>query len=282
MRLYPCCMPIFGFSCLAACLVASSVSAEAQAPPESSQKLPQPVDSKLPRAQPPDASDDDPITLRTIVPNIWKDQGRIYWAYPKALAHGHQLLPTIAFVAATGALIAADQYESPYFRRTTTFHGFNAGLSGTNTSLLIAGVPVATYLVGLIKKDTYAQRTALWTAEAVADSEVTAEVLKLVTRRARPESIRPNGNFGDTWTDSPTVNGGSFPSAHTIAAFSVATVMSRRYGRDHKWVPFVAYGLAATVGFSRVTLSAHNVSDVFVGAGLGYAISRFLVLGRHH
>ena len=99
------------------------------------------------------------------------------------------------------------------------------GLSGTNTALLIAGVPVAAYVVGLIKKDTYAQRTALWTAEAVADSEVTAEVLKLVTRRARPENIRPNGNFGDTWTDSPTVAGGSFPSGHTIAAFSVATVM---------------------------------------------------------
>src|ERR1039457_3168127 len=60
MRLYPCCMPIYRFSCLAAFLVASSVSAEAQAPPESSQKPPQPVDSNLPRAQPPDASDDDP------------------------------------------------------------------------------------------------------------------------------------------------------------------------------------------------------------------------------
>jgi len=40
----------------------------------------------------------------------------------------------------------------------------------------------------------------------------------------------------------------------------------------------VAYGAAAAVGFSRMTLSAHYASDVFVGAALGYSISRFAVL----
>jgi membrane-associated phospholipid phosphatase len=42
----------------------------------------------------------------------------------------------------------------------------------------------------------------------------------------------------------------------------------------------VAYGLASTVGFSRLTLQAHFTSDVFVGAVLGYSISHFIVL-RH-
>jgi membrane-associated phospholipid phosphatase len=40
----------------------------------------------------------------------------------------------------------------------------------------------------------------------------------------------------------------------------------------------VAYGSAALVGFSRMTLSAHFASDVFMGAALGYSISRFTVL----
>jgi membrane-associated phospholipid phosphatase len=70
---------------------------------------------------------------------------------------------------------------------------------------------------------------------------------------------------------------GSFPSGHTIAAFSVATVISRRYG-NHKWVPYAAYGTAALIGFARITLSAHFMSDVFVGGVLGYSISRFAVL----
>jgi membrane-associated phospholipid phosphatase len=71
---------------------------------------------------------------------------------------------------------------------------------------------------------------------------------------------------------------GSFLSGHTIAAFSVATIMARRYGRKHRWVPIVAYGAAGLVGFSRLTLSAHFTSDVFMGGALGYAISRFTVL----
>jgi hypothetical protein len=36
--------------------------------------------------------------------------------------------------------------------------------------------------------------------------------------------------------------------------------------------------MAALVGFSRLTLSAHFVSDVFVGGALGYSVSRFAVL----
>jgi membrane-associated phospholipid phosphatase len=58
----------------------------------------------------------------------------------------------------------------------------------------------------------------------------------------------------------------------------VASVISRRYGRHHRWVPILAYGGAAAIGFSRLTLSAHYTSDVFVGAFSGYSISRFAVL----
>jgi membrane-associated phospholipid phosphatase len=185
------------------------------------------------------------------------------------------------FLGATSALIALDQFESPYFRRTTTYRGFNTALSGTNSSLIIAAVPATTLLAGYITKNSYAKSTALLTGEAIADAEILNEVLKLTTRRARPESILMRGNFADTWLDSRTATDGGFPSGHTIAAFSVATVMSRRYGHDHRWIPYLAYGAAGAIGFSRVTLSAHNVSDVFAGAALGYIISRFVVLHRH-
>ena len=89
------------------------------------------------------------------------------------------------------------------------------------------------------------------------------------------------GDFGDTWFQSKGNNWlrghGSFPSGHTIAAFSVATVISRRYPKQ-RWLPYVAYGLAGVVGFARVSLSSHFPSDVFAGAALGYTISRYAVL----
>jgi len=54
-------------------------------------------------------------------------------------------------------------------------------------------------------------------------------------------------------------------------------VIARQY-KNHKWVPYVAYGLAGVIGFSRLTLSAHFLSDVFMGAALGYTIGRYDVL----
>jgi hypothetical protein len=80
--------------------------------------------------------------------------------------------PLAAVLGATGALIALDQFESPYFRHTTTYHGFNTALSGTNSSLIIAAVPAATLLAGYITKNSYAKSTALLTGEVVADSEI--------------------------------------------------------------------------------------------------------------
>ncbi|HEX4770201.1 MAG TPA: phosphatase PAP2 family protein [Bryobacteraceae bacterium] len=236
-------------------------------------------------SQPANASngtgDGDAISWRAMPSNIWHDQKNVYWDCPRHMFRTGQWIPAAAFLGLTAALIGTDQYVSPHFSGTTNFHGFDNVLSGTNTTIIIAAVPTATYLTGLITKNAYAQRTALWTGEAIADSEIAVEVLKLATRRLRPDAGAPYGNFANTWLDSPTVSDGGFPSGHTVAAFSVATVMSRRYGRNHRWVPFVAYGAATAIGFSRVTLSAHNVSDVFVGATIGYAISRFIVLGRY-
>jgi len=124
------------------------------------------------------------------------------------------------------------------------------------------------------------QQTALLAGEAVADAELVTTVLKDATRRVRPAAIPAAGNFSDTWFEnggSLLRGSGSFPSGHTIAAFSVATIIPRRYG-NHRWVPYVAYGTAVLVGFSRLSLSAHFLSDVFMGGALGYSISRFAVL----
>jgi membrane-associated phospholipid phosphatase len=89
-----------------------------------------------------------------------------------------------------------------------------------------------------------------------------------------------NGNYSDTFFQSHKSflgTGSSFPSGHAMMSFSVATVFARRY-RQHRWVPYVAYGLASVISFSRVTTSAHFPSDVFLGAALGYAIARFDVV----
>lgn len=215
-----------------------------------------------------------------LVPNILDDQKQI-WTFPARLTHDHYWVPFLGVAAVTAGLVAADARIDKPFTRTTAFHGFNSVFSSNATSAGIAIAPISLYVVGLWRKDSYAQQTALFAGEAVADSEILATVIKTVDRRVRPNNVPSNGNLSDSWFEANGGVGlgrGGFPSGHAIAAFSVATVMSRRYGNKHRWVPYVAYGLAATVGFSRMTTLAHFPSDVFLGAALGYSVSRFAVL----
>jgi membrane-associated phospholipid phosphatase len=140
--------------------------------------------------------------------------------------------------------------------------------------------PTVFYLVGLEGKDAYAQRTVLLAGEAVIDAEIITTVFKDLDRRTLPAQVPPNGSFGDTWFEGhgQWYRGiGSFPSGHTIAAFSIATVFADRYPKP-RWHKWVAYGLAGSVAFSRMPLQAHYTSDVFMGAVLGYSIAHYVVL----
>jgi membrane-associated phospholipid phosphatase len=215
-----------------------------------------------------------------MVPNILEDQERI-WTFPARLPQGHNWIAATAVLGTGGALQFLDPTAARYFHETTTFQSFNNVFSSNATAIATIVAPVALYGAGLIRKDSKMEQTALFAGQAVADAEILTTVLKDATRRLRPADVPVHGNYWDTWyesTGSVFRGNGSFPSGHTIAAFSVATVISRRYGNQHRWVPFVSYGLATLVGFSRLTLSSHSVSDVFMGAALGYSISRFAVL----
>jgi membrane-associated phospholipid phosphatase len=228
-------------------------------------------------AQPSDSTRD--VSWRKLIPNLAGDQKRI-WTFPVALAHGKHWVPTLVVLGTTAALVALDPHEGSYFRRTTSLDGFNRVFSSNNTSLGIILPPTSLYFAGLIRRDSKMKSTALLAGEALADAEIVATVFKDADRRLRPAAVPANGNFSDTWFDDHTRflrSNGSFPSGHSIAAFSVATVIARRYG-NHRWVPYVAYGGAALIGFSRMSLSAHFASDVFMGGALGYTIARFTVL----
>lgn len=250
-----------------------------QAPPASSPTSAEPQTTEPSPAAQPSPAYDRPVSWKLLLPNLLSDQGRI-WTFPARLAHGQDWLPTSAILGSTAALWALDPTEASYFRHTSTLNGFNNIFTGNATAIGTIAAPVVLYATGVVRKDSKMQHTALLAAEAVANAEVVTTVLKDATKRARPAGIPPAGNYYDSWFDSKGSflrGNGSFPSGHTIAAFSVATIVARRYG-NHRWVPYAAYGMAALVGFSRLSLSAHFLSDVFAGGALGYSIGRFAVL----
>jgi undecaprenyl-diphosphatase len=95
--------------------------------------------------------------------------------------------------------------------------------------------------------------------------------LKKKTGRKRPCAIEPH-----CWATLLPPDQFSFPSGHTITAFSVAVSLSLFY-------PSLMIGLlfcAASIAVSRVLLGMHFLSDVLAGAligtGMGYSAAHLL------
>jgi membrane-associated phospholipid phosphatase len=231
-----------------------------------------------PPAQQGSALRDRTVSLRKLPTNILEDQKRIF-SFPRALAKGQHWWPTIGITAGSGALVASDPYSAPPFLTTNSFSGFNRVFSSANAGAFIAAVPAAMYGVGWLRKDSYARDTALLAGEALADGLILAIPFKGITGRRQPLSYSGNGPYSDSFfngSHNPFRSGG-FYSQHAMAATAVATVIAMRY-RRHCWVPYVAYGLAGAISFSRITRSAHFPGDVFFGGAMGYVISRYVVL----
>ena len=224
------------------------------------------------------AEPDRSVSLRQLPANILQDQKAIF-LFPRELAKGKHLWPTVGVLGVTEGLLASDPHTAPPFRTTSSFNGFNHIFSSGNTGAFIAAVPAAMYGVGWLRKDSYAQDTALLAGEALADGFILAIPFKGITGRKQPLNYTGNGPYSDSFFNGShnPFNSGGFYSEHAMAATAVATVIARRY-RNHRWVPYLAYGLAGAISFSRITRSEHFPADVFFGGAMGFVISRYLVL----
>ncbi|MBS1586058.1 MAG: phosphatase PAP2 family protein [Bacteroidetes bacterium] len=107
-------------------------------------------------------------------------------------------------------------------------------------------------LVGLKSRNDLPNRTAILIKGEIINT-LTTQLLKYTTHVQRPD------HSGFT----------SFPSGHTSQAFAVATFLTEEYRYKYKWIPYLSYGLATTVGMLRIANNKHYINDVLVGAGVG-------------
>ena len=257
---------------LRALLVIAGLSLEA---PRAAAQSPS---ATAPNQQSPNLPGDRDVSLKKLPEGILEDQKNI-WLFPVKLAHGEHWWPTLGVLGVTTGLIASDAHSAPPFRNTDNFHEFNQVFSDTNSTALIVAVPAAVYAVGWLRKDSYAQDSALLAGQALADSFLLTLPFKAISARRQPLSYGGNGPYADSFfngSHNPFHSGGFF-SGHAVEAMAVATVLAHRY-RRHRWVPFVAYGLAGVISFSRVTTSNHFAGDAFFGGALGFVIARYAAL----
>jgi membrane-associated PAP2 superfamily phosphatase len=220
------------------------------------------------------------VTSWRQLPKDFLHDQKAIWLFPIHLAKGRHWVPTLAITGVTAGLLVADSHAMPYFRsHQGNLDDINDVFDSLITSAEVIAVPASLMLAGYLRHDDYQVDTAMLAGEAYADSAIVDLAIKAVTRRERPSDVRPGTPFNDTFFSggkSP-FKGSSFPSGHAAGVFSVATVVASRYHR-HAWVPWVAYGFATAISFSRVTTISHFPSDVFLGAALGYTITRYQVL----
>ena len=135
--------------------------------------------------------------------------------------------------------------------------------------LLVSG----SYLISRWAGNERVERATSLSAEALLNSAIYVGILKKVTRRTRPFG----GGTGEFFVSDPPPgqSNGSYPSGHATGAFAVAAVFAHEF-RDHRWVPWVAYGTAGLIALSRVSLGRHFPTDIVTGAILGESLGRMV------
>lgn len=216
---------------------------------------------------------------------ILEDEGTI-WTAPVHFEGKHWL--TLGAVAlTTGILIHNDEsiYRSfkDYQEKNSWVDWLSPKITVLGDGALNMGVAGLFFLGGLAFEDQKALDTGKLAVMSLIHVSIMVQVLKHLTGRQRPEidgTDKWNGFSGafKRYNERFALYD-SFPSGHTITAWCTATVIAEMY-RETLWVPVLCYSLASMVGLSRITEDAHWMSDVFVGAILGYAVSKFVVAKR--
>jgi membrane-associated phospholipid phosphatase len=141
---------------------------------------------------------------------------------------------------------------------------------------------------GLIFKKDKEKTTTLLATQAYITAAAIETALKYLTGRQRPSYYNSvtglnNHTFHGPFyhfLKSDNSSYESFPSGHTTVAFAAATVFAMEY-KDIPIVPIIAYSAATSIGLSRIVQNQHWISDVLVGAALGFLSGRQVVNNYH-
>jgi len=166
------------------------------------------------------------------------------------------ILEVVEQIAALEAFIkqikSTDEFKS-YALDEIAKHGKEfKSPSGAKIAPMESGISYGFEFCSMKPRNDLLQRTLIIAKSQLISNSV-SNIIKYTTKNLRP--------------DGSTYN--SFPSGHTIQAFSMATILSMEYGKKYKWVPFASYALATSVGILRMLNNRHYISDVLAGAGIG-------------
>ena len=225
--------------------------------------------SDLPNAPQPQPD----VAIRNVPRFILQDQKAI-WTSPAHVKIG-DLEWLVPLAVGTGAAIATDTSAMRHVvSHDANFNKKNIDVSNAMIGGFIAS-PVALYGIGHFMRSPHAREAGILSGEAMLDSVVVEQGLKLAFWRERPDMNNASGHFfkSDAGIDS------SFPSSHSVVAWSAAAVLAGEY--PSRWTQLLIYGAATGVSVTRVMGQQHFPSDVLIGAAAGWLAGRHVFRARH-
>ncbi len=126
---------------------------------------------------------------------------------------------------------------------------------------------------GLMFDNNKHLRTSFRMMEALAFTQILTGALKETIGRARPFTGE-GPHDADLLDFRNTHAERSMPSGHTSRVFAAASVVAHQY--DAWWIKASAYGVATSAGLQRIESGKHWLSDVALGAALGYFVGKTL------
>lgn len=215
------------------------------------------------------SNDDRHLNSFRAAPKHFLLDQKAMWTSPASL-NTHDATWLVPVAGFTAGLFATD---SDFMRHlshdsntlTRYNHVSNYGLGA------MVGVAGGAYFLGLATHNEHERETGFLSGEAAVDSVVATEAIDYLTRRERPLVDNANGQF---WH-----GGGSFPSDHSAAAWSIAGIVAHEY--PSPLVKLFSYGAATAVSLSRIKAEQHFPSDVVVGSALGWLVSQYVYKDHH-
>ncbi len=140
--------------------------------------------------------------------------------------------------------------------------------SGLNVVLLTGTM----YGAGLAFENEWLRETSVLLASALSVSVVTEMALKILVGRARPYTGLSHDQFRPFSTRDEFV---SFPSGHTVVAFTLSAVLAERIGNP--WASVALYTAATLCATSRMYSRDHWLSDCIFSGALSVFTGRSVV-----
>jgi len=185
--------------------------------------------------------------------------------------NGSDWLTAGGYIAATGLSALADVEVRDAMARS---HSSSADRAvdiavaygdGLNAVILVGGL----YGVGLVIREPWLRESMMLAGTAFLVSASISTVTKFVVGRARPYNELGNHSFKPFSFSEDFV---SFPSGHTVVAFSISSVLAERIGNP--WATVALYGLATATAVGRIYQDQHWLSDVVPAALFASTVGR--------